>query len=143
RLMGRLPRDGLMVAVEANEATVASLIAPWRDEISIAALNGPNSTVISGAKARVEAVAAELARAGARCTLLKVSHAFHSPLMKPMIADFEIALGEVEFSTPRIDLMSTVTGARIGVEAAGLDYWSRQVIAPVRFAEAIGAAAKS
>jgi acyl transferase domain-containing protein len=97
RLMQALPQDGEMVAVFANEAQVAAAIQPYAQEVSIAAINGPQSIVISGKREAVQDVRRALSRVEAIATLtegvkakkLTVSHAFHSPLMEPMLTAFE------------------------------------------------------
>ena len=140
RLMGALPRDGSMFALRAPESAVSPRVAGFADEVSIAAVNGPHNTVISGRSARLQSLVAEFEADGIECTPLKVSHAFHSPLMEPILADFERVLGSIRFSAPQIELVSNVTGARIGAEIAQPDYWLRHVMSPVRFGAGIEAA---
>jgi acyl transferase domain-containing protein len=99
RLMAGLPAGGVMVAVGAGEAEVAGLLT---DGVSIAAVNGPTAVVLSGPQAPVEALADRLARAGRRVHRLAVSHAFHSPLMQPMVAEFAGAIADIEVAEPRL-----------------------------------------
>ena len=138
RLMQALPSGGRMVAVFADEVRVAAAIAPYRDTVSIAAINGPASVVISGAGSEVEMILKQLESEGIRFTPLNVSHAFHSPLMEPMLAEFEKAVKEVTFLKPQIRLISNLTG-----QAAGADEikrparWLEHVRQPVRFAESM------
>ena len=137
RLMSRLPREGSMAAVFADEATVRRAIAAHERWVSIAATNGPRSTVISGRTDAVQEIMAGLAAAGVESQLLKVSHAFHSPLMEPMLDAFEAEILPVSFSPPRIGFVSNVTGRLAGDEVCTAAYWRRHVMAPVRFMESI------
>lgn len=137
RSMAALPAGGVMVAVGAAEAEVAPLLG---DGVGIAAVNGPNSVVLSGTQAAVDAVADRLARAGRPVHRLAVSHAFHSPLMEPMVAEFaELAAG-IETAPPRIPLVSNVTGRLAGPGYGSARYWAEHVLAPVRFFDGVRAA---
>ncbi|MFF7656870.1 SDR family NAD(P)-dependent oxidoreductase, partial [Streptomyces sp. NPDC007983] len=129
RLMGALPPGGAMVAVEATPDEVAPLLG---EGVGIAAVNGPASVVLSGTEAGVEAtVAAALERLGARRTnRLTVSHAFHSPLMDPMLDEFRHVAETVTYAEPRVPVMADgdVTTAA---------HWVRHVRDTVRFADAV------
>ncbi|MFE3960579.1 SDR family NAD(P)-dependent oxidoreductase [Nocardia sp. NPDC059091] len=138
RLMQALPAGGAMVAVGASEIDVLSLLA---GEVSIAAVNGPSSVVLSGVENDVLAVAERCAEQGWRTHRLRVSHAFHSALMEPMLAEFATAIEGLAFARPSIPLVSTVTGARIGDEMTVPSYWVDQVRETVRFADAVTAIA--
>lgn len=133
RLMQALPAGGAMASVMAPEAEVAEALAGYEDRVSIAALNAPNQTVISGEGAAVEEIAARLGAAGIKTTPLVVSHAFHSPLMRPMVGAFERILETISFRAPAIPLVSGVTGRPAGEEITRPEYWIRQVLDPVRF----------
>ncbi len=134
RLMGALPRNGAMAAVFAAEGEVAAAVAPYRQALAIAAVNGPESTVISGAIAAVEAVTAALRARGTRVEPLTVSHAFHSPLMDPVLDSLERLAAAVPFAEPQIDLVSNLTGQRVA-PATTLDgrYLRRHAREAVRF----------
>lgn len=134
RLMQALPSDGAMVAVFATQAQVEVAIQPHEREVAIAAMNGPQSIVISGKRDVVETVIAELQTQGIKTKQLNVSHAFHSPLMEPMLAEFETIAATINFSSPRIKLISNVTGALATDEIATPAYWCRHVRQPVQFA---------
>src|SRR5690606_30346622 len=110
RLMQALPAGGEMAAIFANEAQVAAAVAPYAAQVSIAALNGPENVVISGAGPAVHAIRTALQAEGIRSRALTVSHAFHSPLMEPVLAEFERVAGEVTYHRPRLKLVSNVTG---------------------------------
>lgn len=137
RLMQALPPDGAMAAVFADEGVAAEAIGPFREEISIAAVNGPRLTVISGRADSVEQVTKTLASRGVRCTRLNVSHAFHSPLTEHVLEPFREAARRIRYASPRIDLISNLTGDFIGDEIATADYWVRHVRETVRFAAGI------
>ncbi|WP_394378681.1 SDR family NAD(P)-dependent oxidoreductase [Saccharopolyspora spinosa] len=137
RLMQALPAGGVMVAVQATEQEVLPLLAGVADRVSIAVVNGPASVVISGEQSAVAAVAEEFAARGRRTRWLDVSHAFHSPLMEPMLNEFgQIAEG-LSFGEPVIPIISTVTGDHAGDDMCSGDYWGRHVLEAVRFADCV------
>jgi acyl transferase domain-containing protein/acyl carrier protein len=138
RLMQALPQDGEMAAAFAPEAHVAEMVATRSDEVVIAAVNGPEETVISGTRAGVAAVLQALETAGVKTRRLTVSHAFHSPLMDPILDEFERVVAATGRMPPAIGLVSNVTGELAGAELlARADYWRRHTRSPVRFAQAI------
>ncbi|WP_435135599.1 type I polyketide synthase [Actinacidiphila sp. bgisy144] len=137
RLMQQLPVGGAMVAVEATEAEVRELLVGVEDGAGVAAVNGPQSVVISGAEVDVERVAEELAGRGRRVKRLAVSHAFHSPLMEPMLAEFRTVVAGMDFQEPSVPFVSTVTGSADAEQLRTADYWVEHVRAAVRFADAV------
>jgi len=143
RLMQALPSGGGMVALMASQAQVERLIAslPHGSQLALAALNGPTNTVVSGPLPALEGLEGVAAAAGVQGRRLAVSHAFHSPAMTPMLAEFERLLGTIAFAPPTVPLLSNLTGRLAGPEIAQPDYWCDQVMAPVRFSEAMAAAA--
>ncbi|TXH24305.1 MAG: SDR family NAD(P)-dependent oxidoreductase, partial [Elusimicrobia bacterium] len=132
RLMQALPVRGAMVMLGAPEARVLAALAPLRDRAAIAAVNGPDQVVISGDEAAVLGVAETFAAAGVRTRRLRVSHAFHSPLMAPMLDAFQTVARTVRYSPPKIALVSTAVG-----QVATAEYWVEHVRAPVRFYEGL------
>ncbi len=141
RLMGALPPGGAMVAIEAGEDEVAEALA-GSEGVGIAAVNGPTSVVVSGDEAEALGLAARFAEAGRRTRRLAVSHAFHSPLIDPMLAELEETVRGLALSPPRVPIVSTLTGrALTDEEATDPAYWARQARGTVRFAEALAAAA--
>jgi thioester reductase-like protein len=137
RLMQALPQDGEMVAVFANEAKVTAAIQPYAKEVSIAAINGVHSIVISGKREGVMDAIATLQSEGIKAKKLNVYHAFHSPLMEPMLAYFQRIAAEVTYSLPQIKLISNLTGEIATAEIATPEYWCRHVRQPVKFAHSM------
>ncbi|MFB7666046.1 type I polyketide synthase [Kitasatospora sp. NPDC056138] len=133
RLMQQLPAGGAMVAVQASEEEVLPLLTA---EVGIAAVNGPSSVVISGTEAAVLAVAERLAAEDRKTKQLTVSHAFHSPLMEPMLAEFRTLAEGLTFHEPRIPIVSTLTGT-VTEELVTPEYWVRHVREAVRFHDAV------
>nr|CAD19093.1 StiJ protein [Stigmatella aurantiaca Sg a15] len=140
RLMSTLPRDGDMVAVFATEARVTAALAPVANDVSIAAVNGPEEIVISGARDGVNKVVEQLTAEGIKTRRLTVSHAFHSPLMSPIRSAFTEAASRVNYAAPRVRVISNITGrAAKGSELSQPSYWVEHVQAPVRFADGLRA----
>jgi acyl transferase domain-containing protein/acyl carrier protein len=135
RLMHGLPAGGAMAALMAPVETVSSEIVGT--SLAIAAINGPLSVVISGSERELTPVLERFSARGVSAKRLTVSHAFHSPLMEPMLASFAAVASQVTFSTPQIDLISNVTGELAGAELASADYWARHIRQPVQFAKSM------
>ncbi|MEU4716630.1 type I polyketide synthase [Micromonospora purpureochromogenes] len=139
RLMQALPAGGAMVAVQASEEEVrAALVGSAAGAgVDIAAVNGPRSMVISGPEAAVLAVAEHFTNLGRKTTPLRVSHAFHSGLMDPMLDEFRAVASELTYAEPQLPLVSNLTGAIATSELTDPDYWVRHVREAVRFADGI------
>ncbi|GCB89534.1 putative polyketide synthase [Streptomyces noursei] len=138
RLMAALPAGGAMTSVEATEDEVTAVLAPYEGRAAIAAVNTPTSLVVSGDEDAVHAVAAHFEERGRRTKRLRVSHAFHSPHMDPMLADFARVVRDVTCQAPTVPLVSTVTGTLLTHdELAAPEYWTGQVRGTVRFADAV------
>ncbi|GII95948.1 type I polyketide synthase [Sinosporangium siamense] len=136
RLMQALPAGGAMAAVEAAEDEVR----PFLGEVSLAAVNGPSSAVLSGAEGAVERVATRFSALGRKVTRLRVSHAFHSALMEPMLEEFRQVVTGLPADAPRLDLVSNVTGGLVPAETVcDPEYWVRHVRDTVRFADGVTA----
>ncbi|WP_449455867.1 SDR family NAD(P)-dependent oxidoreductase [Streptomyces dangxiongensis] len=141
RLMQALAPVGAMVAVAASEAEIAGHLGAGVD---LAAVNAPGSVVLSGDEEAVVAVAEKLREQGRRVKRLTVSHAFHSALMEPMLADFTAALSGLTWHEPTLPVVSNVTG-RLAEPGRLTDpaYWVDHVRRPVRFADGIAASGGS
>ncbi|HEX9840752.1 MAG TPA: amino acid adenylation domain-containing protein [Anaerolineales bacterium] len=134
RLMGTLPQNGSMAAVFAAAPRVAEILKPYEDQVSIAATNGPENTVISGESSAVQVVLEDLARLGISSKALTVSHAFHSPLLDPILDEFESAARRMHFEVPRIPFISNLTGDIFEPgQIPDADYWRKHIRAEVKF----------
>jgi len=142
RLMEELPSSGGMLAIFSSQEKIAeailqgtrSVIAAFDREVNIAAINHQQNTVIAGSVKALTSVAEQLADLDISSTLLEVSHAFHSPLMKPMLEDFRQVAESVTYHLPQIPLVSNVTGKLAGEGITSPDYWVQHIIQPVNFA---------
>jgi FkbH-like protein len=133
RLMQALPAGGTMTSVMADEARVIAALAGAEDLVTIAAINAPEQVVISGDGAAVARISARLTADGIKTKSLAVSHAFHSPLMRPMLAEYERVVRQIRFVPPRLPFVSCVEGELVQADVTRPDYWLRQVMDPVRF----------
>ncbi|MEV1043429.1 type I polyketide synthase, partial [Streptomyces sp. NPDC050204] len=135
RLMQALPRDGAMVSLQAAESEVLPLLT---EDVSVAALNGPLSTVISGDEPEVLRIAAHFEGEGRKTKRLRVSHAFHSPRMDAMLDDFRAVAEGLTFNAPQLSIVSDVTGEVLSAEEIqDPEYWVRHVREAVRFLDGI------
>ncbi|MFI6610895.1 SDR family NAD(P)-dependent oxidoreductase, partial [Streptomyces sp. NPDC050507] len=138
RLMQGLPAGGAMLAVALDEESVTRLLTGLDDRAGIAALNGPRATVVSGEAGAVDEIAVRAAGTGARTRRLTVSHAFHSPLMEPVLAEFREVVSGLDFRTPALTVISDLTGQAVDADDfASAGYWVRHVREAVRFADGV------
>ncbi|MCX6048530.1 MAG: alpha/beta fold hydrolase [Chloroflexi bacterium] len=133
RLIEAVSSGGATAAVLAGEAQVAVAIAPYREQISIAGINGPLETLIAGSAATLDLTIAALKEQGLDSRRLQIPHATHSPLMEPALDEFEKLAQQVIYQRPRLTLISNVTGGVI--EAVDANYWRRHLREPVRFVD--------
>ncbi|WP_455712619.1 type I polyketide synthase [Streptomyces antimycoticus] len=135
RLMQELPAGGAMIALQASEDEVTPLLT---DRVSIAALNGPHSVVIAGDEDAATQIAADFEARGRKTKRLTVSHAFHSPHMDPMLADFRKLAACLTYNAPKIPLVSCLTGTVVSADEIRLpEFWVRHVRESVRFADGV------
>ncbi|MEV6129989.1 type I polyketide synthase [Streptomyces violaceusniger] len=130
RLMDALPAGGAMVSLQTGEAEVLPHLAGHEDQVALGAVNGPAATVISGDERTVLRIAEAV---GVQSKRLRVGVAAHSPLLDPMLEEFAKVVGELSYATPRIAMVSNVTGQAAAEELCTPDYWVRHVRQPVRF----------
>jgi myxalamid-type polyketide synthase MxaB len=135
QLMQQLPPTGMMAVIFANRERVGQAIAPYGDRVAIATANGPENNVISGEKRLIEAVVADFEKAGIGTQRLTVSHAFHSPLMDPMLDEFEAFAARIDYHRPAIPIVANRFGRL--VETADFDaaYWRDHLRNAVEFAD--------
>ena len=139
RLMGALPAGGAMLAVQASAREAAAEIAGREESLAIAAVNGPHAVVLAGASGAIEEQAARWRERGRKAKRLRVSHAFHTPLVEPMLAEFDAVAREIAYAPPQLAIASNVTGEIAGEELATPEYWVRHVREAVRFSDGIAA----
>ncbi|WP_461087887.1 type I polyketide synthase, partial [Streptomyces deserti] len=142
RLMQALPEGGAMLAVQAAEEDVLPLLEGHADRVGIAAVNGPSQLVLSGDRAALEDLAGVFTEQGRKTRWLRVSHAFHSPLMEPMLEEFRQVAQGLEYQAPSLPVVSNLTGRMASVdELRDPEYWVRHVREAVRFHDGIAALA--
>ncbi|KQW14881.1 hypothetical protein ASD08_28700 [Streptomyces sp. Root369] len=144
RLMQALPDGGAMAAVEADAEEVSGLLADAADAVAgvgrvgVAAVNGPRAIVLSGDREAVAPIVQRLEERGRRTSWLRVSHAFHSPLMDPMLSDFERVAEKLTYHPPRVPLVSTLTGRMATPEElCSPGHWVRHARGTVLFEDAV------
>ncbi|MHB1132627.1 MAG: type I polyketide synthase [Chloroflexota bacterium] len=137
RLMQALRADGAMAAVALGEEQATRLIAPYHGRVSLAAVNGPESTVLSGEGAVVQSIVERLQAEGIKARRLPVSVASHSSLLEPVREAFAAVASTVAYALPRLEFISCVSGRVEEREIASPEYWCRHLREPVKFASAV------
>ncbi|MBO0931460.1 type I polyketide synthase [Fibrella aquatilis] len=137
RLMDLLPAGGEMVSVLAEAAVVDSFLASFDNTLCVAVQNGPQHLVVSGFGVEIAELIRRLHGAGIMAKRLTTTHAFHSPLMTPMLPAFREAASRVSYHPPHTPLVANVTGAFAGAEVTHPGYWVGHITAPVQFSEGL------
>ncbi len=132
RLIQALPTSGAMLSVMAAVETCEQDLT---ENVSVAAINSPTNTVLSGSASAINSIAQKLTKQGIRCKRLKVSHAFHSSLMEPILTDFRAVAESITYQKPTIEVISNISGCAI--DRFDADYWTRHIQQPVRFVQSI------
>jgi amino acid adenylation domain-containing protein len=134
RLMSSLP-GGSMLGVRGSHEKITALLPK---DISLAAINSPGLSVVSGPEKRIDEFSELLSQQGIAHRKLQTSHAFHSAMMDPVLSSFEEVAASIPMHLPEIPIVSTLTGKWItNGEITRADYWAKQLRSPVQFAESI------
>lgn len=137
RLMNALPRGGRMVAVFTDPERVATAVQPFANNVAVAAVNAPQHVVISGDGDQIRAITEQFQKEGIISRSLQVSHAFHSPLMEPILAPLERCVRELRLQRPTVGFVSNLSGEPAGDEITAPAYWRDHSRRPVQFAAGI------
>nr|WP_281499690.1 non-ribosomal peptide synthetase/type I polyketide synthase [Muricauda sp. SCSIO 64092] len=137
QFMQDLKEKGTMLSIEATPKNVEKLISDKHDKIAIAAINGPKHVVLSGDHLTVLSIKKILEAKNIKCRDLKVSHGFHSPLMKPMLKPFKEILKKISYKKPNLKIISTVSGSEVNLEMSNPDYWLKHIISTVNFEDGL------
>jgi len=133
KLMQSLPPGGGMMAVFSDLATVEKFIVNHANDVAIAVINSPQNIVISGSSQSLQQIEAELKKSEIKTTPLNVSHAFHSPLMQPMMGEFTAIAKTITYHTPKIPFISNLTGQVETELVTSAKYWVAHIVKPVKF----------
>ncbi len=131
-LMANLPKLGAMLALQTNDKETFQLLKDF-DEISIAAINSPHQTVVSGPTKAIDKLLALCQDKHIKAQPLQTSHAFHSPLMQEMLAPFKKAAQQIEYYPPKIDVISNITGLLVEPDQYDAQYWCDHILSTVQF----------
>ncbi len=125
--------SGAMLAVSLSEQDLEPLLS---ENLSVAAVNSTGQSVASGAEASIAALEVTLRNKKIECTRLRTSHAFHSPMMDPIVKDYVQRVAKVQLHAPKVRYMSNVSGTWItDRQATNPEYWGSHLRNTVRFAD--------
>ncbi len=142
QLMQQLPKNGGMASINCSVETAIHFLAPYKQQLSIASINGSCNTVITGEQTVLKKVCTQLEENGFKVHFLKVSHAFHSPLMNPIIKEFIEYAQTFKFNSPKIPIISNLTGNVAKDEITTPKYWADHILQPVQFYRSLNTIAK-
>jgi acyl transferase domain-containing protein len=137
QLIGALPQNGSMLSVSASENYLQDILGEDGVGWNIAAINGENSTVVSGLIGVLEAIKIKLEAKGIKTKYLEVSHPFHSYLIEPILEEFKQFAELISYRSPQLPIVANLTGQVIGEEMAKAEYWCRHLVEPVRFLQSM------
>lgn len=137
QLMQSLPKTGEMLAIFADQKTVERIIYPYKEQVTIGAINGPENIVISGNSEAIQTLKAFFNDQGIKAVSLNVSHAFHSPLMNALLPDFFQVASSINYKLPQIPVITNITGEIATEEIATPTHWLRHITAPVQFQKSV------
>ena len=144
RLIQSLPQDGMMAAIFASEEQIIPFVEPYREDVAIATINGSSNAVISGVEEKVQQILEQLQEKGFQFRQLQVSHAFHSPLMEPILEQFENYANTLSFKSPNFPLISNLTGKFWQEdEIPDASYWTQHIREAVRFSDGMAQLAEA
>ncbi|MGO4773547.1 amino acid adenylation domain-containing protein, partial [Flavobacterium sp. W22_SRS_FK3] len=133
RLMQGITLEGEMISVQSDEEAISEVLKYYKEKVTIAAINTPDQIVLSGEKEAIETITSTLSLKGIKWKKLRVSHAFHSPMMKPILSEFKAIADTIHFQSPKCIVISNLTGAVAGKEISTSQYWVDHVTFPVDF----------
>ncbi len=140
-LMHRVPSGGAMASIWAEESVVRQLMAKVAPSVTVAAMNGPLNTVVSGDEDALAILLNEMDRSGITYRKLRISNGFHSPRTEPILGDLEQVASGLEQRAPKLPLVSNLTG-ELFTAAPDKSYWSQQLREAVRFGDGMRALGK-
>lgn len=143
RLMQTMSDEGEMYTIFTDEKSVQKVISTFNGKVSIASINSPVKTVVSGDKKTLSKVIAEFDKANIEYRKINVSIASHSPLMNSMVNEFRKVCESIKYSEAAIPVVSNITGEIVTNEISNPEYWCRHILSPVRFSDSVLACTKS
>lgn len=135
-LVQNLTKKANMVVVQAERSIVDNYVLPFKKTIAVAVINSPSQTVISGDTKDIKRLITTLEKDGIETKMLKISHAFHSPLMQPALEEYIELIESLEIHEPKIPLVSCISGGQIGKEVTTLKHWKQHLLGAVNFLDA-------
>ncbi|SNR31532.1 hybrid non-ribosomal peptide synthetase/type I polyketide synthase, partial [Flavobacterium sp. ov086] len=133
RLMQGITLEGEMISVQSSEEAISEVLKHYKEKVTIAAINTPDQIVLSGEKEAIETITSTLSLKAIKWKKIRVSHAFHSPMMKPILSKFKAIADTIHFQSPKCIVISNLTGTVAGKEISTSQYWVDHITSPVDF----------